>query len=87
MFVTVDEKWLDDPNHDTAIEDMNGYIERMGGTTKDEALSEGQVCYEWTIPSHWAGRLYERFRSFGLHAKVRPDSMWFGVLCKICDDV
>ena len=86
MFVTVNENRLDDPNHYTAIADMTGYIERMGGTTPEEALSEGQVRYEWIIPSHWAGRLYERFRSFGLHAKVKPDSMWFGLLCKICDE-
>jgi hypothetical protein len=91
MFVTVAENKLDDPNHHTAIADMTGYIERMGGTTPEEELvdattsTEGLVRYEWVIPSHWAGRLYERFRSFGLHAKVKPDSMWFGLLCEICE--
>jgi len=86
MFVTVTESALYDPNHETAIEDMNGYIERMGGTTHKGLLNSletcGEIAYSWTVPAHWTGRLYERFRSFGLHARVRPDSFWFGVLAE-----
>jgi|ETNvirnome_2_130_1030620.scaffolds.fasta_scaffold40608_1 hypothetical protein len=79
MFVTVPSHALDDPNHETAIEDMNGYIERMGGTTHTPNVCGG-ASYSWTVPTHWTFRFYERFRSFGLHARVRPDSFWFGVL-------
>ena len=79
MFVTVPEYALDDPNHETAIEDMTGYIERMGGTTHTPATC-GEIDYSWTGPAHWTGRLYERFLSFGLKARVRPDSWWFGLL-------
>jgi hypothetical protein len=83
MFVAVPESAMDDPNHETAIDDMNGYIERMGGVTHTPATC-GEVGaiidYSWTVPAHWTGRLYERFLSFGLKARVRPDSLWFGVL-------
>ena len=87
MSVTVDEKWLDDPNHLDAIDDMTGYIERMGGKLdKVVALPRPLLRYEWTVPSNWTGRLHERFRSFGLHATVNPDSMWFGVLDEDSED-
>ena len=83
MFVTVPESAMADLNHETAIDDMNGYIERMGGSISElewRHTQEGQVRYEWTVPAHWTGRIYERFLSFGLKARVRPDSLWFGVL-------
>ena len=79
MFVTVPEKAMDDPNHLDAIDDMNGYIERMGGTTHPPATCGG-IAYSWTVPAHWTFRFYERFKSFGLTARVRPDSAWFGML-------
>ncbi len=76
MFVTVPESALDDPNHESAIEDMNGYIERMGGT----AHAPDGMDYSWTVPAHWTFRFYERFKSFGLNARVLPGSHWFGML-------
>ena len=79
MFVTVPEEAMDDPNHLGAIEDMNGYIERMGGTVHAPATC-GEIAYSWTVPAHWTFRFYERFKSFGLKAKVRPNSEWFGLL-------
>ena len=80
MFVTVPESVLDDPNHESAIEDMNGYIERMGGTTHAPDICEIGMDYSWTVPAHWTFRFYERFKSFGLKARVRPNSEWFGLL-------
>mgnify|MGYP005828407139 CR=1 FL=1 len=83
LFVTVPESAMDDPNHVGAIEDMNGYIERMGGTTHTPHLSYttcGEIAYSWTVPAHWTYRLYQRFDSFGLRASVRPDSTWYGLL-------
>ena len=84
MFVTVPSHALDDPNHETALEDMTGYIQRMGGTVGEwcEFLpgEASKVRYSWSVPAHWTGRLYERFLSFGLKARVRPDSWWFGLL-------
>ena len=83
MFVGVPESATDDPNHEIAIADMNGYIERMGGVTHPPVKC-GEVGaiidYSWTVPAHWTGRLYQRFLSFGFKARVRPDSLWFGVL-------
>ena len=79
MFVTVPESAMDDPNRETAIDDMNGYIERMGGTTHIPATC-GEIAYSWTVPAHWTFRFYERFKSFGLTARVLPDSAWFGML-------
>jgi len=79
MFVTVPESALDDPNHESAIEDMNGYIERMGGTTHTPNVC-GTADYSWTVPAHWTFRFYERFKSFGITARVLPDSAWFGLL-------
>ena len=67
-------------NHDTAIEDMTGYIERMGGKLHTTLVEGAWVVYEFIVPAHWVGRLYERFMSFGFKAKVEPDSLWFGVL-------
>jgi len=67
-------------NHDTAIEDMTGYIKRMGGRLRTTLVESEWVFYEYIVPAHWVGRLYERFLSFGFKAKVKPDSMWFGVL-------
>jgi len=87
MFVIMNEKWLDDPNHHNAIEDMTGYIERMGGKlNKVASLPRPLLRYEWTVPVQWTGKLYERFNSFGLHPSVNPDSMWFGVLDEDSED-
>ena len=79
MFVTVPEDMAFDPNHESAIEDMNGYIERMGGTTHIPNIC-GTADYSWTVPAHWTFRFYERFKSFGIKARVLPDSAWFGLL-------
>ena len=67
-------------NHDIAIEDMTGYIERMGGKLHQTLVEGVWVFYEFIVPAHWVGRLYERFLSFGFRAKVQPNSLWFGVL-------
>ena len=67
-------------NQDIAIEDMTGYIERMGGKLHQTLVEGVWVFYEFIVPSHWVGRLYERFLSFGFSAKVKPESMWFGAL-------
>ena len=85
MAVTVKTTALDDPNHQAAIDDMTGYIERNGGkidlpfTHLDNHDTYSTVTYTWTIPSNWGGRFYERFKSFGLHARVTPESMWHGI--------
>jgi hypothetical protein len=79
MFVTVPESAMDDPNHLDAIDDMNAYIERMGGSTHTP-LTCGEIVYAWTVPAHWTFRFYQRFDSFGLRARVRPDSIWFDLL-------
>jgi len=80
MFVTVHESALDDPNHESAIEDMNEYIERMGGTTHAPDIYETGMDYSWTVPANWTFRFYERFKSFGLKARVLPGSHWFGFI-------
>ena len=67
-------------NHDIAIEDMTGYIKKMGGRLRSTLVESEWVFYEFVVPAHWVGRLYERFLSFGFRAKVKPDSLWFGVL-------
>ena len=69
-----------DPNQDTAIEDMTGYIERMGGKLHTTLVESEWVFYSFIVPSHWVGRMYDRFKSFGFRAKVKPESHWFGVL-------
>jgi len=69
-----------DPNQDTAIEDMTGYISRMGGKLHTTLVKDEWVFYNFIVPSHWTGRMYERFKSFGFRAKVKPESHWFGVL-------
>jgi len=69
-----------DPNQDTAIQDMTGYIYRMGGKLHTTLVEDEWVFYSFIVPSHWVGRMYERFKSFGFRAKVKPESHWFGVL-------
>ena len=69
-----------DNNQDTAIEDMTGYIERMGGRLDSTLVEDEWVYYHFIVPAHWTGRQYERFLSFGFRAKVKYDSMWYGVL-------
>ena len=69
-----------DPNQDTAIDDMTGYIERMGGMIHSVVVESEWVFYSFIVPSHWVGRMYDRFKSFGFRAKVKPESHWFGVL-------
>ena len=69
-----------DPNQDTAIDDMTGYIERMGGRIHSVVVESEWVFYSFIVPSHWVGRMYDRFKSFGFRAKVKPESHWFGVL-------
>ena len=68
------------PNQDIAIEDMTGYIERMGGKLHTTLVEDEWVFYNFIVPSNWVGRMYERFKSFGFKAKVKPQSMWYGVL-------
>ena len=77
MFVTVEQG---DPNHESAIDDMNGYIERMGGTTDTPLTYATDRYYSWTVPTNWTAKFYQRFKSFGLKAKVLPNSEWFGLL-------
>jgi hypothetical protein len=69
-----------DPNQDTAIEDMTGYIERMGGKLHTTLVEGEWVFYNFIVPAHWVGRMYERFLSFGFRAKVKYESLWYGVL-------
>ena len=67
-------------NHDIAIEDMTGYIERMGGRLHTTLVEGEWVFYSFVVPSHWIGRMYERFKAFGVRAKGKPESHWLGVL-------
>jgi len=67
-------------NHDIAIEDMTGYIERLGGKLHTTLVEGEWVIYTFIVPSHWVGRMYDRFKSFGFRAKVQFESLWYGVL-------
>ena len=67
-------------NQDTAIEDMTRYISKMGGRLHTTLVEGEWVSYTFIVPSHWIGRMYERFLSFGFRAKVEYQSLWYGLL-------
>ena len=67
-------------NQDASIEDMTGYIYSMGGELQKTLVEGKWVIYTFVVPSHWVGRMYERFLSFGFRAKLQYESMWYGVL-------
>mgnify|MGYP003654301877 CR=1 FL=1 len=67
-------------NQDVSIEDMTGYIYRMGGELQKTLVEGKWVIYTFVVPSHWVGRMYERFLSFGFRAKLQYESLWYGLL-------
>ena len=67
-------------NQDVSIEDMTRYISKMGGKLRDTIVDGEWVSYTFVVPSHWVGRMYERFLSFGFRAKIEYQSLWYGVL-------
>ena len=67
-------------NQDASIEDMTGYITRMGGKLRTTLVEGEWVSYTFVVPSHWVGRLYERFLSFGFRAKIEYQSLWYGLV-------
>ena len=67
-------------NQDVSIEDMTRYISKMGGKLRDTIVDGEWVSYTFVVPSHWVGRMYERFLSFGFRAKIEYQSLWYGVI-------
>ena len=80
-----DEIGVELSNQDVSIEDMTRYISKMGGKLHATLCEGDSVFYEFIVSSHWIERTYERFLSFGFRAKVKYDSLWFGVLDEALD--
>lgn len=75
-----DEIGVELSNQDVSIEDMTRYISKMGGRLHTTLVEGEWVSYTFIVPSHWVGRMYERFLSFGFRAKVVYESLRYGLL-------
>lgn len=58
-----------DKNLDIAMEDMIRYIEKMGGKVTDTP-----DLYEIQCPHFWTGKIYNRFKSFGIKPMMPNNS-------------
>ena len=63
---------IQDENFLTSMEDMQGYIERQGGILERKTNS----YYRFYVPTLWTGKLWQRFRSFGITAKLSGGTIW-----------
>ena len=54
------------------MEHMQGYIERQGGVLERKT----EEFYKFYVPSLWVGMIWQRFRSFGITAKLVGDTIW-----------
>ena len=57
---------------DEAMKDMQEYIERQGGVLEQKTKD----FYRFYVPTLWTGRIWQRFRSFGIHARLLGDAIW-----------
>ena len=57
---------------DEAMKDMQGYIERQGGVLEQKTKD----IYRFYVPILWTGKVWQRFRSFGIHARLLGDAVW-----------
>jgi len=60
-----------DKNLDIAMEDMIRYIEKMGGKVTDTP-----DIYEIQCPYLWTGKIYNRFKSFGIRPMIPLETKW-----------
>ena len=58
-------------NLDIAMEDMIRYIEKMGGKVTDTP-----DIYEIQCPYLWTGKIYNRFKSFGIRPMIPSETKW-----------
>ena len=56
----------------TSMKDMQGYIERMGGSLEQKT----PYMYRFYVPHLWVGKIHERFKSFGITANVLGDHQY-----------
>ena len=57
---------------DEAMKDMQEYIERQGGVLEQKTKD----IYRFYVPILWTGKVWQRFRSFGIHARLLGDAVW-----------
>ncbi len=57
---------------DEATKDMQEYIERRGGVLEQMTKD----IYRFYGPILWTGKVWQRFRSFGIHARLLGDAVW-----------
>ena len=57
---------------DEAMKDMQEYIERQGGVLEQKTKD----MYRFYVPILWTGRIWQRFRSFGIHARLLGNAVW-----------
>ena len=70
-FINGSFKEFKDMNLDIAMEDMIRYIEKMGGV-----VTETPDLYEIQCPYLWTGKIYNRFKSFGIRPMIPSETKW-----------
>jgi len=56
---------------EVAMEDMIRYIEKMGGE-----VTETPNLWEIQCPYLWTGKIYHRFKSFGIRPMIPSETKW-----------
>ena len=56
---------------EVAMEDMIRYIEKMGGE-----VTETPNLWEIQCPYLWTGKIYHRFKSFGVRPMIPSETKW-----------